>query len=270
MVRIALLLLSALLVFFLNATSLVTRSRAGDVQVHNAIAATTAVQDPVVGELLQQVNRDRALNELRQLSGEIPICVDTGCTTISNRFTGSIGLDWAMDYLHGNLAGMGYSTELRDWSASGYAGQNLIARKEGAVTPNEEIYVVAHVDGIRSTGGRGPAADDNASGTVDLLELARIIRGYPFEHTIVLLFSTGEEQGTLGVTSYFKNLSQVELSRIKFAIDIDMIGFDDNGDRVMELWHGGDPASVALAQMMSDTIQAYQLQLDPRLVTGCG
>jgi hypothetical protein len=270
MLKRRLIFLSTISAVLLNAVSLVPWSCIGNAQENSTIAATAIVQDPIVGELLQQVNGDRALNDIRQLSGEIPVCVGTDCTTISNRFTGSIGLEWAMDYLHDNLVSMGYSTELRDWSASGYTGQNLVARKEGAVTPTEEIYIVAHVDGVRSTGGRGPAADDNGSGTVDLLELARIIKDHQFERTIVLLFSTGEEQGTLGVTAFFKHLSQLELSHIKFAIDVDMVGFDDNGDRVMELWHGDDPASVALTQMMSDTIRAYQLQLDPRLTTGCG
>jgi hypothetical protein len=270
MLRRTFILRSIISVFLLDAVFLAPWSRNGHALENRAIAPIAVTPDPIVGEMLRQVDRDRTLSDLRQLTGEIPICVGTACNTISDRFTGSIGLEWAMDYLYEDLVSLGYSPERRSWSSSGYTGQNLLARKAGVVAPNEEIYIVAHVDGIRSTGALGPAADDNASGTVDLLELARVLKGHPFERTIVLLFSTGEEQGTLGVSAYFNHLSPLELNRIKFAIDVDMVGFDGNGDRVMELWHGGETSSMALTQMMSDTIRAYQLDLDPRLITGCG
>ncbi len=269
MVRRTSILSSIISASFLCANILIPWSWTGQAQ-DEAAATTTAAPNPVVGQMLRQVNRDRALNDLRQLSGDIPICAGTECNTIANRRTGSIGLEWAMDYLYENLAGLGYSPELWNWSASGYSGQDLIVRKAGVVIPTEEVYIVAHVDGIESTDGRGPAANDNASGAVDLLELARVLKSHRFERTIVLLFSTGEEQGTLGVTAYFNHLTPAELSPIKFAINVDMVGFDGNGDRVMELWHGGVTSSVALTQMMNDTIRAYQLDLNPKLITGCG
>jgi len=270
MARKMFILWSIILALFLNVVFPVQRSRTNQPQENKTNTAIAVTQDPIVSEIVRQVNRDRALNDLRQLSGEIPICVGTACNTIADRLTGSIGLKWAMDYLYENLVSLDYSPELWNWSASGYSGQDLIVRKAGTITPTEEIHIVAHVDGIRSTGARSPAADDNASGAVDLLELARILKGYLFERTIVLHFSTGEEQGTLGVSTYFNHLSKVELSRIKFAIDVDMIGFDGNGDHVMELWHGGEAPSRDLTQMMHDTIRAYQLRLNPRLITGCG
>ena len=190
--------------------------------------------------------------------------------TITNRLTGSEGLDWAKDYLYEDLVSLGYSVEIRDWSWSGYADQNLIARKLGVFTPTEEIYFVAHLDGVKESEERYPAADDNASGVVDGLELARIFSSFSFARTVVLLFSTGEEQGTIGVQRYLDQLSPEELSSIKYVINVDMIGYDGNGDGVMELWHGGHSPSLALAQMMSEIIDAYQLDLDQRFVVGCG
>ena len=219
----------------------------------------------VVWEMLAQVNQDRALNDLRQLTGESPICTSTGCYTIANRVTGSEGLHWAMDYLYEELLSLGYSVEFRDWSRSGYVDRNLIARKQGVFSPTEEVYFVAHVDGVSS-----PAADDDASGVVDNLELARVLSSRPFSRTVVLFFSTGEEKGTLGVKSYLAQLSPEELSSIKTVVDVDMVGYDANHDGVMQLWHGGDTQSLALTQMMSETIRAYQLDLIPQLAEGCG
>jgi hypothetical protein len=225
----------------------------------------------VIWEMLAQVNKNRVVNDLRRLAGEEPICLSTGCYTAANRQTTSEGLRWAMDYIHENLVSLGYSVEFQDWSREGWADRNLIARKAGVSAPTEEVYFVAHVDGVKLNGGeRFPAADDNASGAVDLLEVARILSTYPFSRTLVLLFSTGEEQGVLGVKSYLDEISGDELSRIKYAVDVDMVGYDANRDGVMELWHGDHLPSLAVTQAMSETVSTYQLDLAPRILVGCG
>jgi hypothetical protein len=225
----------------------------------------------VVWEMLGQVNPDRTLNDLRQLTGEEPICTSSGCYTIINRLTGSEGLHWATDYISEELASLGYPVEVQNWSRSGYADRNLIVRKTGMYSPTEEIYFVAHVDGGEpGVDERFPAADDDGSGAVDNLELARILSSHAFSRTVVLLFTTGEEQGKLGSRSYIAQLSPEELSSIKYAVDVDMVGYDGNRDEAMELWHGGHAPSMALTQMMSETIGAYELDLAPGFVVGCG
>lgn len=99
-----------------------------------------------------------------------------------------------MDYVCEHLVSLGYSVEFQNWSLCGWSDRNLIARKPGVYSPTEEVYFVAHVDGV----DRFPAADDDASGVADNLELARILSSRAFSRTVVLLFTTGEEQGTLG------------------------------------------------------------------------
>jgi Zn-dependent M28 family amino/carboxypeptidase len=138
------------------------------------------------------------------------------------------------------------------------------------IAPNEEVYFVAHVDGVQEGAEeRFPAADDNASGAVDLLEVGRVLSTFSFSRTLVLLFSTGEEHGALGARSHVDQLSSEELGRIKYAVDVDMVGYDGDGDGVMQLWPGDDPPSLALTQMMSETIGAYGLDLTPRIHPGC-
>ncbi len=238
----------------------------------NALSQTTVISPTeVVWEMLGQVSQNRALNDLRRLTGEEPICTSNGCYTIANRPTGSEGLHWATDYLSQSLVSLGYAVEFQNWSRSGRSDRNVIARKMGAYAPTEEIYFVAHVDGVKSGAGEQyPAADDDASGVVDNLELARILGSHTFSRTVVLLFTTGEEQDRLGARSYLDQLSPPELGSIKYAVDVDMVGYDGNRDGVMELWHGGDVPSMAVTQMMSETIRAYQLDLAPRFVVGCG
>ena len=74
----------------------------------------------------------------------------------------------------------------------------------------------------------------------------------------------------LGVRSYLDQLSPNELASIKYAVNVDMVGYDGNRDEVMQLWHAGHPPSLELTQMMSETIRAYQLDLAPLLIIGCG
>lgn len=235
------------------------------------VSQTTLISPiDVVWEMLGQVSEERDLTDLRKLSGEDPICIDNTCYTITNRLTGSVGLHWAKDYIYQELVSLGYSIEFLDWSRSGSTDQDIIVRKPGSVLPGEEIYFVAHMDGVKSGAEHFPAADDNASGVVDILELARVLDKYSFSRTLVLLFSTGEEQGTLGVQSYLDQLTPQELSAIKYVVDIDMVGYDANNDKVMELWYGGHSPSLNLAQMMDQTIKAYQINLAPGFVVGCG
>jgi Zn-dependent M28 family amino/carboxypeptidase len=104
---------------------------------------------------------------------------------------------------------------------------------------------------------------------VNGLELARIFSNYEFERTMVLFFSSGEEQGYLGVEAYLEQLTDEELNKIKYVVNRDMTGYDGNGDKVMELFHGNHPASIMLAQSMSNLVSAYQLDLVPLPVVGC-
>jgi hypothetical protein len=216
-----------------------------------------------VNALISQVNQDRALTDLRKLTGEEEICLNNDCYTITSRFIGTTGLQWAKDYVYNELDKLGYTVEIQDWSTPDYADQNLIARKPGLIYPDEEIYFVAHLDGQMDI----PAADDNASGVVSLLELARVINNRPLTYTVVLLITTGEERGTLGSQFFVDSLSQQELDAIKYVVNVDMLGYDANDDGVMELL---SIISVDFAQLLADIVTAYDFNLVPLVQPGCG
>lgn len=233
-----------------------------------APAAVSSVD--ITPELIGQVSIDRAMTDLRRITGEESICIDNGCYTIVHRETGSEGLLWAKSYIYEELVNLGYTVELQNWSREGYQDQNLIARKQGAISPDEEIYFVAHMDGVNPDEGvHSPAADDDGTGTVALLELARILSNHSFNRTLVLLFSTGEEQGILGVESYIKKLSSENLNKIKYVINVEMLGYDADQDGGMQLWSGDPVPAQELAQTMSEIIGEYQIHLVPHPMPGC-
>lgn len=243
-------------------------------------STASAISDPanvlvssqdVVWEMLDQVNSSRVQDDLNVLTGEKPICIEKDCYTIENRVSGGEGLGWAKDYIQTQLNGLGYTVEVEEWSLGGLTDQNLIAIKPGEIHPDEKVYFVAHLDGVKKfLRSRFPGADDNASGVVDLLESARILSKYSFDRTLVIFFSTGEEQGRFGVSSHLDQLSQSELSSIKYVVNVDMVGYDANQDNVMELWHGDDASSKELTSLIFETMQDYNIELVPRFVAGCG
>ncbi len=116
------------------------------------------------------------------------------------------------------------------------AAANVIGILEGS-DPNlkhEAIVIGAHYDHL-GRGGAGSlaqqegevhhGADDNASGTAGMIELARILttqRPKP-RRTIVFAAFSGEEEGLLG-SNYYVNHPSVPLANTVAMINMDMIG----------------------------------------------
>jgi Zn-dependent M28 family amino/carboxypeptidase len=69
-----------------------------------------------------------------------------------------------------------------------------------------------------------PGADDNASGSAGLLEIARAFRNHRSEHDLRFVHFGGEEQGLFGSKQYVSNLPASERARIQAVINMDMIG----------------------------------------------
>lgn len=84
--------------------------------------------------------------------------------------------------------------------------RNVVARLPGIATPERQILVSGHYDS-RTTercDGQGfaPGANDDASGTAGVLELARVLSRHQFKATILFVAFTGEEQGLFGSRHY--------------------------------------------------------------------
>ena len=101
---------------------------------------------------------------------------------------------------------------------------------------DEYIVIGAHFDhvgnGGHSSGSRKPetvavhpGADDNASGTAGLLELAQKLASQKgrLKRSILLIGFDAEEKGLLG-SKYFIENPSVDISKIKAMINMDMIG----------------------------------------------
>ncbi|MDQ2665291.1 MAG: M28 family peptidase [Gemmatimonadota bacterium] len=117
----------------------------------------------------------------------------------------------------------------------GLRTENVIAMVPGsdAVLRNEYVVIGAHFDhlGRSSFGALDPqagdairnGADDNASGTAAVMELARLFSAHPTRRSIIVASFTGEELGLLG-SQWFVDHPPVPLDSIVAMVNFDMVG----------------------------------------------
>jgi aminopeptidase YwaD len=113
--------------------------------------------------------------------------------------------------------------------------QNVVALLRGRdpVLRDEYVVIGAHFDhlGRSSTFAQDPeagdairnGADDNASGTAAVLDLARLLAPNPPRRSVIFVNFSAEELGVLG-SAWFVNHPPVPIDRIVAMINFDMVG----------------------------------------------
>jgi Zn-dependent M28 family amino/carboxypeptidase len=112
---------------------------------------------------------------------------------------------------------------------------NVVGRVDGTDPALRDEFVVigAHFDhlGRGTMGALDPdskdairnGADDNASGTAAVIELARLLRLAPPKRSVIFVTFSGEELGLLG-SQYFVEHSPVPLEKVRAMLNFDMVG----------------------------------------------
>ncbi len=115
-----------------------------------------------------------------------------------------------------------------------FEAANLMAVVKGTIQPDSMLVFTAHYDHLGQMGKNTifSGANDNASGTSLLLALAKEIALKPLPYTAVFIFFAGEEMGLAG-SEYFANHPLVELSKIRFLLNLDLMGNGDDGITVV-------------------------------------
>ncbi|MGH7675136.1 MAG: M20/M25/M40 family metallo-hydrolase, partial [Gemmatimonadales bacterium] len=118
----------------------------------------------------------------------------------------------------------------------GTAVRNVIGVIPGrsAALRGQVVVIGAHYDHLGlggstaldpdSTGEVHNGADDNASGTAVLLEIARLLKDARPARTLVLVAFTAEELGALGSTYYVKHAVPQPVDSIYTMLNLDMVG----------------------------------------------
>lgn len=102
-------------------------------------------------------------------------------------------------------------------------GKNIIASIKGSSLPNQYIVLSAHYDHLgKKYNGIYNGADDNASGVSALLAIGHKLSIVPLHHSVILLFTDGEEANLLGAKAFIEE-QKLLIPHIKLNINIDMI-----------------------------------------------
>jgi hypothetical protein len=122
---------------------------------------------------------------------------------------------------------------------------NVVGMTEGSDTELKSEYLIVggHLDHVGSQAGLlFPGANDNASGSAGVLELAEAfqISDIKPKRSIMFVLFASEEQGLLGSKHFVENL-KIDSNKIVAMLNLDCIGYGDsiqigNGKSAPELW----------------------------------
>ncbi len=147
---------------------------------------------------------------------------------------------------------------------------NVVGVLEGSdpVLKNENIVIGAHYDHL-GRGGEGSlaaregeihhGADDNASGTAGMLELARVFSAQRprLKRTLIFIAFGGEEEGLLG-SSYYVDHPPIPLANTVAMINMDMIG--RMKDRKLVI--GGVGTAKEWRELITQATSSFELTLN--------
>lgn len=201
---------------------------------------------------------------------------------LEGRGSGAAGGEEAGEWLAQQLAAIGVApggedgTFFQSFSNEKEDMRNVLGTIEGR-EPGEAVVIGAHYDhlglghqdgSLDLFNGKGQihnGADDNASGTAALLEIARAFKasGVQPRRRVVFAFFDGEERGLLGSNYWVKHPTLTGL-RVTLMINLDMVG--RLRDKVTVY---GAPTGDLLADWLARANEGLGLELDLRkTITG--
>lgn len=109
---------------------------------------------------------------------------------------------------------------------------NVIGKIEGK-NKDSLIVITAHYDHLGKVGNTYfPGASDNASGSAFLLNLARYYSKNIPNRTLIFIAFGAEEAGLVG-SSYFVENPLIDLKKIKFLLNFDIMGAGEDGIQIV-------------------------------------
>jgi Zn-dependent M28 family amino/carboxypeptidase len=141
----------------------------------------------------------------------------------------------------------------------GLVSNNVIGERRGRRTDSPIVMVSGHYDSVIGA----PGANDDGSGTVLTLEVARVLASLPTEATLRFALWGSEEQGLIGSRYHVAQLAQDQRDRYRAVFQNDMVATS---------W---DPAIVywllsfdGIANTATDAVRAagQRLGYDPQMV----
>ena len=177
------------------------------------------VQDSLIAQMISQMNEAEIYNTAYCLQN---------FTTRAYGYPGNVE---AATYLYNRLSNIsGLSVEYQ----SDY--YNIVATLPGVDSTSNDIFVVgAHYDSISSDPSvYAPGATDNGCGVGVVLEFARIMSQYSFNHTIKFALWNNEESGDVGSLEYVKYADSNKIN-VSLYFNFDGCCYDPDGQMILDI-----------------------------------
>lgn len=148
------------------------------------------------------------------------------------------------------------------------SGYNLVARVPGTSRPEERILLCGHYDSYATDADPmvlAPGADDNASGTACVLEVARALTGARLERTVEFVLFDGEERGLQGSRHFVGSLDSA--ARYTAVINLDMLAFDPAHTRSLTIAGRANTIDSTLAPFFTRAVDTLHIGITPRFAT---
>lgn len=111
---------------------------------------------------------------------------------------------------------------------------NVVATLKGTDPNDKRIFIMSgHMDNMRTkvmdSVGDAPGANDDGSGTVAVMECARVMSKHAFPATIIFVTVAGEEQGLIGAY-YMAKKAKKENWAIEAVLNNDIMGSNNSNE----------------------------------------
>ena len=180
-------------------------------------------QDFDLQALVNEVDSNRIHNDLAFVEG------------VRHRSTGPVHLQAMRDSLSNLFNDSGLYTEEHTFPYGTYTGRNILGSLQGTSNAEKVVVVDAHYDTVANA----PGADDNGSGTVGVMEIARLLSRYPSKKTLRFIGFDLEESGLLGSIAYVTN-GIPNGEQIDGVFNFEMIGYYSDQPNSQQLPAGFD------------------------------
>lgn len=208
--------------------------------------------DDYVADMVAEINEDT-------IQAHIQLLED-----FDTRYSSTDNYDTAAMWVRDKFTSYGIDAELQYFDMGSYDCENVVAEKPG-VEDSTLIYIICgHLDSTSPYPQTdAPGADDNASGSVGVVEAARVMSPYNFRYTVRYLCFGGEEQGLYG-SAYYASEAASAGDSILGVVNLDMVLYAPEGDDVFWVVYDGQSTNLALAlDAVSDTyVPVLQKNID--------
>ena len=205
---------------------------------------TELIQGGLIAEMISKINETGIYNTVYAFQN------------LTTRIYGSSGNVDAATYLHNRLNSIPHLNVEYQSNLS-----NIIATLPGVDKTSNATYIVgAHYDSISST-GYAPGATDNSGGVAIVLEFARIMSQYSFNHTLKFAFWNCEENGQLGSTEYVKQAHDNGVN-VSLYLNFDSSCYDPYNRMTLELMFNNQSSWVSEMMTGYNTLYGINFTLN--------